>query len=156
MSEQLPRRNYSPAAQRVTEAFTSSPEELAKFVERDLIATNNLGYKMWAYQEGPDSDHGKLMYNTLLSPRDRELLETARTQDPELWEQTVSSYISQSDLSTRYFDTMQTYGYNSPEASATASQLRETQWQDTELRTRVFDLIDQQQITTDEAMDLCR
>lgn len=123
--------------------------ERAEFEARGLVFTNNLGYHMLIYHGGPEGKLG-VMYRTL-SRRTQELLESARTSQPELWQQAIEAYEATSNLRMRYFAELQA-GAESHEA--TGAELETTHWRYHELASQLFNAMEP--LTEEEALDLCR
>jgi len=156
MSEFISRSPYSAAARKVTEAFTSSPEELAKYEQRGLIATNNLGLRMQVFEAGPESELWKFHCRSLFTEGVTDRLERARTIDPELWHESIAAYQSRKEQTDAYVSAWRQFGPDDPRTQGLLQQGADAEWRDVELRSRIFSIIEQEPLSEDEALALCR
>ncbi len=155
MSEFKSGRMYSAVARRITEAFASSPEQLAEYESRGLIATNNLGLRMLVVDEGPEGSMWEFYKKSLLDARTLEILERTRQHAPDLWRESVDAYKSKTELTSAYFTALQEYGFDDARTRHLGEQSSEMEWRDIELRTKVFGIIEQEPLSEEEAMALC-
>lgn len=155
MSERFPKQPNSELARKITERFASSPEMFAEYEDRGVIETNNLGLRMLVLDAGPESELWE--YNSyLLTPEIIERLERVKSREPELWQESVAAYAERTELSSEYFAALQNLGGNDPQTKSKAEQAKDAEWHDAQLRTKIFETIEQESITEEEAIALCR
>lgn len=147
------KRQYSPIAREITERF-SSPAKRDEFFARGLIATNNLGLHIKVMDAAPGSPLHDF-YFPRLTLRSRQLLETVRTEQPDLWQQTLEADDATGVIMDKYWDTGKAFGWDHPQAKALATESDVVYWQAAEFKTQVFDAMEQAGMTLDEAVALC-
>lgn len=155
MNERFNNHPRTDIDQSLTEGFTSSPQKCAEYEERGLIATNNLGLRMLVFEAGPESDLWQFYAKPLFTPRILERLERVKTLDPELWQESLTAKTTKDKRVADYISAMQDYGINDPRTDAIQQYCEDAEWRDAELRTRIFQLIEQESITEEEARALC-
>lgn len=154
MNESLRGRDYSPVGRRITEMFAPK-DRREEYFERGLVATNNLGFKMHVYEQGPDSELGAV-YSSILTSRSRQLLEKVHTEQPDLWEDALDARQMHLELLEDYLAAVRAHGSDSEQARAVGVQSDNAYWENASLMSRVFNELEQAGITFDEAADFCR
>jgi hypothetical protein len=155
MNEIARKREYSPAAQYLLDAFYPpgrDDDTRAEFEQRGLVFTNNLGYHMLLYDENPKGSDVSAGLN-ILTPRTRELLSTVRTQRPDLWDQGLEARGSRVVLGSQLFKQMSEFGPDDPRVENTGMLLTEASWCEREFMSQIFDLVEP--LTPEEAYALC-
>lgn len=155
MSERLTSRPYTPTDRLLAERFLSSPEKRAEYEAQGLIATNNLGWRMLVFEAGPESTSWQFYASTLFTPQIVEYLAQARASEPNLWQESVAAYRTQTDASQAYFTALETYGADDPRTKDFEHYATELQQRDIALRSQIFAVIEQQPLSEEEAIALC-
>lgn len=153
MSEFDRRSGYSPAAQALLDGFCSwehRPDERAEYETRRLVCTNNLGLRMDALTQGPESLNYQFYFQSL--PQHLQaLLETNRTANPDLWESSVGTYRERSAAATMFSQQLAT---QDPQLDETKRTFEALIWQHNENMTAILDTLEP--LTPEDALDLCR
>jgi hypothetical protein len=156
MSEFTSKKPYSAAARKVTEIFTGSKENFSEYEQRGLIATNNLGLRMLVFESGPESELWQFYSGSLFTSKILERLERARAVAPELWQESLTAYEARSGLMSEYVSAIEGFGPNDSRTKEIRQQTVYAEQHDVELRTKIFEVIDQEPLSEEEAIELCR
>lgn len=133
--------------------FYAGPERAEKRIQygqRGLIDTNNLALRIWAFDEDPEGLNAQIYY-WKLPDSVKNHLNQLRIQHPAVWQlvaQTHAAKVEAFQELARNFD--------APDSAAKEAAVDELHWQAVEAANQAFKLMEEQGLTPEEAIALCR